>query len=133
VPARRYFFCSNQCLDEFTAPEKELKKLKRQVAISIGLTVPITILTYVTLLPTAIHNYVLLATPVQFWIGWRFYRGLWDGIKAKASNMDTLIAIGTSAAYFYSAIIIILPTGSFHYGNVYFETAAIIITLNPDR
>jgi len=43
--------------------------------------------------------------------------------------MDTLIAVGTSAAYFYSAIITILPTGSFHYGNVYFETAAIIITL----
>ena len=80
---------------------------------------------------TVIHNYVLLAlaTPVQFWIGWRFYRGLWDGIKAKASNMDTLIAVGTSAAYFYSAIITILPAGSFHYGNVYFETAAIIITL----
>jgi Cu+-exporting ATPase len=131
IEGKEYFFCSNQCLDEFTAPEKELKKLKRQVAISIGLTIPITILTYVTLLPTAIHNYVLLilATPVQFWIGWRFYRGLWDGIKAKASNMDTLIAVGTSAAYFYSAIITILPAGSFHYGNVYFETAAIIITL----
>lgn len=131
VDGKEYFFCSNQCLDEFTAPEKELKKLKRQVAISIGLTIPITILTYVMLFPTVINNYVLLAlaTPIQFWIGWRFYRGLWDGIKAKASNMDTLIAVGTSAAYFYSVIITILPAGSFHFGNVYFETAAIIITL----
>jgi len=114
VEGKEYFFCSNQCLDEFTAPEKELKKLKRYVAISIGLTLPITVLTYVMLLPTAINNYVLLAlaTPVQFWIGWRFYRGLWDGIKAKTSNMDTLIAVGTSAAYFYSAIITIMAAGS---------------------
>ena len=36
---------------------------------------------------------VALATPIQFWIGWRFYKGMWDGIKARASNMDTLIAL----------------------------------------
>jgi len=49
-------------------------------------------------------NYIMLTfvTPLQFWIGWRFYRGLWDGINAKVSNMDTLIAIGTTAAYLYS-------------------------------
>jgi P-type Cu+ transporter len=131
VEGKEYFFCSNQCLNEFTAPEKELQNLKKQVAISIGLTIPITVLTYIALLPTVINNYVLLAlaTPVQFWIGWRFYRGLWDGIKAKASNMDTLIAVGTSAAFIYSAVITILPAGSFQFGNVYFETAAIIITL----
>ena len=118
IDGKEYFFCSNQCLDEFTAPEKELKKLKTQVAISIGLTIPIAILTYVMLFPTMINNYVLLglATPIQFWIGWRFYRGLWDGIKAKASNMDTLIAVGTSAAYFYSVIITILPADSVHFG-----------------
>jgi len=75
-------------------------------------------------------NYIMLAlaTPLQFWIGWRFYRGLWDGIKAKASNMDTLIAIGTSAAYFYSAVVTLVP-GYFPFKSVYFETAAIIITL----
>ncbi len=56
-------------------------------------------------------NYIImaLATPIQFWIGWRFYRGFWDGIKAKVSNMDTLIAIGTSAAYLYSAIVTLVP------------------------
>ena len=75
-------------------------------------------------------NYILLAlaTPIQFWIGWRFYRGFWDGIKAKASNMDTLIAIGTTAAYVYSAVVTIIP-GYFPFTAVYFETAAIIITL----
>ena len=130
VDRREYFFCSRQCLDEFTAPEKELRKLKRQVAISIGLTIPILVLTYAMLLPKEVNNYILLtlATPLQFWIGWRFYRGLWDGIKARASNMDTLIAVGTSAAYFYSAVLTIFPR-SFPNENVYFETAAIIITL----
>jgi P-type Cu+ transporter len=101
------------------------------LTISIGLTIPIIVLTYTTLLLKVINDFVLLAlaTPIQFWIGRRFYRELWDGIKAKASNMDTLIAVGTSAAYFYSAVLAILP-GSFPFQkNVYFETAAIIITL----
>lgn len=127
---REYFFCSTQCLNEFTQPEKELKRLKKYVAISITLTIPITILTYIMILPVHFNNYILLAlaTPVQFWIGRRFYRGLWDGIKAKASNMDSLIAIGTSAAYLYSATVTILPS-LFPFQSVYFETAAIIITL----
>jgi Cu+-exporting ATPase len=138
---REYYFCSKQCLDEFTQPEKELKKLKRYVAISIALTIPIVILSLPHMFPVqfgalfpmdVMHysNYVMLAlaTPLQFWIGWRFYRGLWDGIKARASNMDTLIAIGTTAAYLYSATVTIIP-GYFPFESVYFETAAIIITL----
>ncbi|MGH9975817.1 MAG: HAD-IC family P-type ATPase, partial [Nitrososphaeraceae archaeon] len=130
VDGKEYFFCAKTCLDEFSAPEKELKKLSRKIAISVALTIPITVLTYITIFPLEINNYVLLAltTPVQFWVGWRFYQGLWDSIKAKASNMDALIAIGTSAAYFYSAIVTIFPS-SFPYEGVYFETAAIIITL----
>src|SRR5919107_1488556 len=138
---REYHFCSKQCLDEFTQPEKELKKLKLYVAISIALTIPIVILSLPHMLPMQFgkffpmdimhnSNYIMLtlATLLQFWIGWRFYRGLWDGIKARASNMDTLIAIGTTAAYLYSATVTIVP-GSFPFGSVYFETAAIIITL----
>ena len=130
MDGKEYFFCTTQCLNEFTAPEKELRKLKRQVAVSIGLTIPITILTYLMLLPKEANSYVLLAlaTPVQFWAGWRFYKGLWDAIKARTSNMDTLIAIGTSAAYFYSAVVTFLP-GFFPFEGVYFETAAIIISL----
>ena len=142
---REYYFCSKQCLNEFTQPEKELRKLKLYVAVSIALTIPIVILSLPHMFPTqfgssrgnlfpmdVMHygNYIMLAlaTPLQFWIGWRFYRGLWDGIKAKASNMDTLIAIGTTAAYLYSAIVTIAP-GYFPFKSVYFETAAIIITL----
>src|SRR5918911_1578933 len=130
VDGKEYFFCSTQCLNEFTAPEKELKKLKLTTAVSIALTIPIALLTYVMLLPKEINNYVLLALaiPVQFWAGWRFYKGTWDAIKSRASNMDTLIAVGTTAAFLYSAIVTILP-GLFPFEGVYFETAAIIITL----
>src|SRR5215211_6890102 len=136
----KYYFCSSQCLNEFLEPEKALKKLKTHVAISIALTIPIIILSLPHMIPELGHffpmdmmeytNYILLAlaTPIQFWIGWRFYRGFWDGVKAKASNMDTLIAIGTTAAYVYSTIVTIVP-GYFPYTAVYFETAAIIITL----
>ena len=138
---RIYYFCSTQCLNEFIQPEKELRKLKLYVAISIGLTIPIVFLSLPHMFPAQFShmismeimiyaNYVMLAlaTPLQFWIGRRFYRGLWDGIKAKASNMDTLIAIGTTAAYLYSAAVTIAP-GFFPFESVYFETAAIIITL----
>ena len=138
---KKYYFCSTQCSDEFKEPEKELRKLKLHVTASIILTIPIIFLSLPHMLPMqfgslfpmeVIHNsnYIMLglATPIQFWIGWRFYRGFWDGIKAKASNMDTLIAIGTTAAYLYSTVVTIVPN-YFPVESVYFETAAIIITL----
>ena len=141
VDGKEYFFCSNQCSNEFIEPERELKKLKVHVAVSIALTIPIIFLSLPHMFPGQFGNllpmnmmhtssYIMLAlaTPVQFWVGWRFYRGLWDGIKAKASNMDTLIAIGTSAAYLYSATVTLFPN-FFPFKSVYFETAAVIITL----
>jgi len=138
---KKYFFCSSQCLNEFREPEKELKKLNIQVASSVALTIPIILLSLPHMLPAQFGHFLpmdlmrnssyimlVLATPLQFWIGWRFYKGFWDGIKAKASNMDTLIAIGTSAAYLYSATVTIAPD-FFPFNSVYFETAAVIITL----
>lgn len=138
---KAYYFCSTQCLNEFLEPEKEYKKLKLHVAIGIALTIPIIFLSLPHMLPTLfgnllpmnlMHNssYIMLvlATPLQFWVGWRFYKGFWDGIKTGASNMDTLIAIGTTAAYLYSAAVTLAP-GFFPFNSVYFETAAVIITL----
>jgi Cu+-exporting ATPase len=141
MDGKKYFFCSSQCLNEFREPEKELKKLNIHVASSMALTIPIILLSLPHMLPAQFghflpmdlmrnSSYIMLvfATPLQFWIGWRFYKGFWDGIKAKASNMDTLIAIGTSAAYLYSATVTIAPE-FFPFSSVYFETAAVIITL----
>lgn len=69
---------------------------------------------------------LVLTTPVQFLIGWQFYRGFWFALKQKTSDMNTLIAIGTSAAYFYSLGTIFFPALG---EKLYFDTAAIIITL----
>jgi len=80
------------------------------------------------------NKYLLwaLATPVQFWAGWHFYKGLWAGLKHKTANMNTLIAVGTSAAYFYSIAAILFPaffSSGGRVAHVYFDTAAIIIAL----
>jgi Cu+-exporting ATPase len=69
--------------------------------------------------------FLLLATPVQFYSGRDFYVGAWKALKARTANMDSLIAIGSSAAYFYSVALLAFNM----IGHVYFETAAVIITL----
>jgi len=66
-----------------------------------------------------------LATPVQFYVGWQYYVGAFKALRNGSANMDVLIALGSSAAYFYS---IPVALGLLH-GHVYFETAAVIITL----
>jgi Cu+-exporting ATPase len=74
----------------------------------------------------------ILATPVQFWAGWQFYRGFWAATKHRTSDMNTLIAVGTTAAYAYSTVIAFFP-GTFHAAGhhlgVYFDTSAMIIAL----
>ncbi len=67
-----------------------------------------------------------LATPVQFWIGWRFYDGGWKALRGGGANMDVLVALGTSAAYFFSLFVTL---GSMHALPVYFEASAAVITL----
>jgi P-type Cu+ transporter len=66
-----------------------------------------------------------LATPVQFWIGRRFYRGAWKALRGGTANMDVLVALGTSVAYGFSAVVLFLHLDQ----HVYFEAAAIVITL----
>lgn len=70
-----------------------------------------------------------LATPVQFIIGWQFYRGSYTALRGGAANMDVLVALGTSAAYFYSVYLAAsLGEHAAHQG-LYFETSAVLITL----
>lgn len=71
----------------------------------------------------------LLATPVQFWLGWRFYQAGWHALKARSGNMDLLVAIGTSAAYGLSVYLLLNnPHGSV-LQHLYFESSTIVITL----
>ena len=127
----RYFFCSEGCLVQFQAPEKAFARLKRLVVIGTVLTVPIATLTYLPiLLQRDINNLVmfLLSIPVQFVVGFRFYRGSYDALRSRVGNMDLLIAMGTSAAWAYSVVVTFFPA-FFPSNGTYFETSAIIITL----
>ncbi|MHB8964781.1 MAG: heavy metal translocating P-type ATPase, partial [Coriobacteriia bacterium] len=78
--------------------------------------------------PMLVFKYIgfVLATPVQFIAGWQFYRGFFHALKRRTGNMDTLIAIGTSAAYFYSLAATFIP--SLAGEPVFYETAALLIT-----
>jgi len=130
VHGRTYYFCSESCLRTFLKPEVELRNLKVLVAFSLGLAVPTLIFTYFPVLPYLPSSLWLfiLATPVQFIAGSRYYRGAWEAIKSRNANMDTLISIGTSAAWIYSTIATfhpsILPSSE-----LYYDTSAVIIAL----
>lgn len=72
---------------------------------------------------------MILATPVQFIIGKQFYVGAYKALRNGSANMDVLVVMGTSAAYFYSVYQAIVTTGSVHMPQLYFETSAVLITL----
>ncbi len=90
---------------------------------------------HIPLIPMWLHNswlQLILTTPVQFWCGQSFYRGAWKSLKRRGADMNTLIALGTSAAYFYSVFATVFPRFFSSQGLepvVYYETAAIVITL----
>ena len=108
---------------------KEINDLKNKLILSVVLSIPIFILSFPEIFRIEFigQNFVLLflASIVQFIVGYRFYRGAYLSLKAKTTDMDTLIAVGTSAAYFYSAVVT-LKIGIGLY--VYFDTSALIIT-----
>ncbi|MFQ6076319.1 MAG: heavy metal translocating P-type ATPase [Candidatus Bathyarchaeia archaeon] len=130
VRGRTYYFCSEYCMRTFLEPEKELRNLKIMTAFSLALGIPTLVFSFVKVLPILSNNMwlFLLATPVQFVGGWRYYKGTLDAIRSRAANMDVLIATGTSAAWVYSTIVTFFP-GFFPGIEVYFDTSALIIAL----
>ena len=112
--------------------------LKREVVIAALLTVPLLAqmgpmllhgdwfggTAHADLLPRWLQ--LALATPVQFWIGRRFYTGAWHALRGGAANMDVLIALGTTMAWAFSAAVTLLGLAHLH---VYFEAGAAVITL----
>ena len=114
---------------------REIGGLKRRFIVSAVISAVIMTIMYVpALMMNSYAGYVMffLATPVQFWAGWRFYRGAWGALKHRTTDMNTLVAVGTSVAYFYSATALFFP-GLFRGVNMeltmYFDTSATIITL----
>jgi len=117
---------------EKIAQEKRIRILKIKLIVGVILGFPIFLGSFsewFPWVPGILQNFIvllILTTPIQFWVGSQFYRGFWVALKNKTSDMNTLIVIGTSAAYFYSLGVTFFPTLG---KEVYFDTAAIIITL----
>ena len=149
VGGRAYYFCSSGCQRSFEAPDEELHRLKRRVALAmtgvlvlailrvavfLGLAAGATLLTWAPIgaLPWFTWGVwmMILVTPVQFIGGASFYRGAFQALRRRAVNMDLLVALGTSVAYFYSVIVVFAPdvlpvkVGE---RQVYFEVSAVII------
>ncbi|MFH0905721.1 MAG: cation transporter, partial [archaeon] len=111
--------------------QKEIKNLKKLFVLSLVFFVPIFIISMPFMwlgieIPNTNLILLVLATPIQFIVGYRFYKGAYFAIKNKKANMDVLIALSTSAAYFYSLFVVIFPQKLI--GNVYFDSSAAIIT-----
>jgi len=109
--------------------EKQLKSLRNLFLFSLLFAIPAFLIGMVFMwigIEVPYSGYILfgLATPVQFIVGWGIYKSAFSALKSKSANMDSLIAIGTSAAYFYSVYVIFFQPME----NQYFEAAAILIT-----
>jgi len=139
VRGRKYYFCSETCLETFTAPAREMARLRRLAAFSLGIGIPLFVVGLgqslgwwlMRLEGTVNLVFFVLATPVQFVAGFRFYRGFADAIRNRSANMDVLIAIGTTAAWGYSAVVTFLPFLGVRLADqgTYYDTAAVIIGL----
>jgi len=118
--------------DIATAHQREIRALRNRLILAAILGVSIMVLMWTPGFAGKPYLLWALATPVQFWAGWRFYRGTWGVLKHRTADMNTLIAVGTSAAYLYSMVAVLSP-GLFTAGgleaNLYFDTSAMIIAL----
>ncbi|MGO9613461.1 MAG: heavy metal translocating P-type ATPase [Dissulfurispiraceae bacterium] len=113
--------------------EREYLDLKRQFTVSVILTAPVIVGSMLAL-PVISNWYLLwvLSTPVQFWCGMRFHRAALSAIRHGSTNMNSLISVGTTSAYFYSLVATFIPQFFSKSGlspHVYFDTSATIITL----
>jgi len=129
--------------NETSYQQRHLADIRRRLVVATVLTIPLLLglasMTIAPFLPAWLRNpwlQLALATPVQFYAGWPFYLGAWKVLRHRATDMNTLIALGTSAAYFYSLAAIVAP-GFFEAAGMatggelplYFDSAATIITL----
>jgi len=119
---------------EGKARQAEIAVQRHYLIVGLALTIPLFLFAMardLELLPLWAQdpwaNWVMLAfaTPVQFYVGWQYYVGAYKALRNRSANMDVLIAMGSSAAYFYSLPIVL----GLIQGHVYLETAAVIITL----
>jgi Cu+-exporting ATPase len=119
---------------EGQAREAEIQNQRRLLWIGLVFTIPLFLFSMARDLgflgmwahdPWVLYAMWLVATPVQFYVGWQYYVGAYKSLRGGSANMDVLIAMGSSVAYVYSVLVTLGIVG----GHVYFETAAVIITL----
>ncbi|MGB9881067.1 MAG: heavy metal translocating P-type ATPase, partial [Anaerolineae bacterium] len=123
--------------EQARAQEARVLRLKFSVALAVGV-----VLLLMMLLPESWVSMrwqwvvmLVLATPVQFWAGSQFYRGAWAALRRRTSDMNTLVAVGTSVAYLYSAAVTLFPgffteaLGAGFEAAVYYDSAVIIVGL----
>ncbi|MCE3021953.1 heavy metal translocating P-type ATPase [Staphylococcus pasteuri] len=123
--------------NQYSNKDKRLKKQLTKLVIAAILSIPLLATMLVHLfhmpLPSIFMNpwfQFILATPVQFIIGWQFYKGAYKNLKNGSANMDVLVALGTSAAYFYSIYEMFKWLNhTTQMPHLYFETSAVLITL----
>ncbi|MGH8169150.1 MAG: heavy metal translocating P-type ATPase [Steroidobacteraceae bacterium] len=106
------------------AEERRMTAESRRLAAAVVLSVPLLTPMLGVMQPGWLQ--LALATPVQFLIGARFYVSAWKALRARVGNMDLLVALGTSAAYFYSIYLLLAGTAETH---LYFDSAAVVIAL----
>ncbi len=147
--ARIYYFCSSGCKNTFEDPERELKSMRTRVIVALTGVLALAVLragafialatgaTIVSWAPIPALPWFtwgvwlfILVTPVQFIGGWGFYKGAWAALRTRSINMDFLIALGTSVAYFFSVAVVFFPDVlpvKVDEREVYFEVSAVII------
>jgi Cu+-exporting ATPase len=125
-----------------TADTRGAEKARKEAAyraevkrfwIALALTLPlIAQMPFMFAAGSGVHADILprwlqfvLATPVQFWVGWRFYVGGWNAVRGGSGNMDVLVALGTTMAWAYSTVVLLFDW----HAHVYFEASATVITL----
>ncbi len=123
---------------ERAARDAEIRLLRSKLVVGAALSLPVLLGSFPDLFPWAprvlSNPYVLLllTTPIQFWVGWQFHRGFWATLKHRTADMNTLVSLGTNAAYLYSVALTIFPAAIAPQGMeamTYYDTAAILMTL----
>lgn len=107
--------------------EKRHKEVRRQMLLfvfGLALTIPIVFITYFLSFPDKSYVLLALATPVQFIVGWHFYRGAYNSLRIRFADMNVLVALSASTAYGYS----VLSTLYFNGEMMFFEASAVVIT-----
>jgi len=111
---------------EGLSAERRRKVMKRKLMLfffGLALTIPIVVITYFLVFPEKNLLLLILTTPVQFVVGWHFYRGAYNSLKNRFADMNVLVALSASTAYFYSLFSTVFINAS-----VFYEASAVVIT-----